>query len=394
MRAETPVQSLAPALQFVLACCRWPRDAQFAIASVQAAREVADWNSVFECAEAHRVEALVAHAIRGLAGEIPADVLAWAQDVRETMRRRAPVEIAETLRLSTALGAADIPFRLLKGAALGSLVYGQPALKRSWDIDVLVLPTDAQRAAKCIAELDYVPTKPPRPLDAAEFQRWSAVSKHAEYASTRGMTIELHWRVSSLPFLLEGIDATSPQRLVPILGNHLVPTLSDASQLAYLCVHGCAHGWSRLKWFADFSAFASARSTEELALLVTSADMHGTGDALGAAFLLRASLLGYEIPSTVRQSARTVELARLSLQVMQSRQSGRAIEADRAARRAIEKICASLVPGLRYRVEYLRRRHRGSEIRQLVALPRYLHWAYWMIRPYSFIRRAAARLSA
>jgi len=390
IRSYSPIPNLSPPLRFVAACCRWPHDEVREDRLTAAARSIHDWDAVIALTRAHRVEGLVTEAVRSSALAVPALVERWADDVRRELREQALLEIGETLRVGDALAQAGLAFRVLKGVPLGIAAYGRPAIKHSWDIDVLVAPDDAVAAAERIGALGYVPTKPGRRLSTAEFQRWSAVSKHAEFGSPRGIAVELHWRVTSLPGLLGPIDAQAPARSVVLLAGRTVPTLADAPNLAYLAVHGMAHGWSRLKWLADFSALVSTHSETELDALIEQSRAYPAGAALPAAFAVRSRLLGYPLPAALAD-AHASGLSELAVSVIAARRADAAIEDDGQAMRAIERICRSLLPGLAYRATYLLRRHRGSEIRLLVALPRGLHWAYWLVRPYSFLRRSVLR---
>jgi hypothetical protein len=376
-------------LSFVVACCRWPDDDARHALVADRARKVSDWEGVRQLASAHRVEGFVADAVRRFHLGAPGAIADWADDMRTAMRAQATLEIAQTLKVCEAL--TGIPLMVLKGAPLGVEAYGRTAVKRSWDIDILVDPADAIEAAQRIAALGYAPSKPPRLLDKEELRRWSSVSKHAGFRSSNGMEVELHWRLTSLPGMLEGVGVGGPVRTVTLFGDREVPTFAEDANLAFLCVHGTSHGWSRLKWLADFSALASAMGPDALERAVAGAKQLGTGEAIGASFKLRERLFGVPVPSFVGSSEKASEIADLAISVIVARNSRIEIEQDRAASASIERIRRLMGHGRFYIPRYLVRRHRGSEIRALVALPAWLDWAYWLIRPYSVLRRLALR---
>jgi hypothetical protein len=376
-------------IAFVAACCRWPDDDGRRALVVERAAGVADWTEVRELACAHRVEGFVADALRRFDLAVPTAIAEWAEDMREAMRAQALLEIAQTLRVCEALDG--IPLRVLKGAPLGIQAYGRAGVKRSWDIDILVDPADAVEAAQRIAALGYAPSKPPRLLDKEELRRWSSVSKHAGFSSPNGMEVELHWRLASLPGMLEGVGASGPVHMTALLGDRAVPTFPIETNLAYLCVHGTSHGWSRLKWLADFSALASSMPPDALERALAGAEQLGTGETIPASFVVRERMFGLAVPPFVRPSKRAIEIANLSVSVILARNSRIAIEDDRAASASIERIRRMMGDARFYVPRYLLRRYRGSEIRALVALPRWLDWAYWLIRPYSALRRRTLR---
>jgi hypothetical protein len=208
------------------------------------------------------------------------------------------------------------------------------------------------------------------------------------------MEVELHWRLASLPGMLEGVGVDGPPHLTPLLGDREVPTFPIETNLAYLCVHGTSHGWSRLKWLADFSALAASIAPDALERALSKAEQLGTGETIGASFVVRERMFGLAVPAFVRPSAKAIEIADLSVGVILARNSRSAIEDDPAASASIERIRRRMGNVRFYVPRYALRRYRGSEIRALVALPRWLDWAYWLIRPYSALRRRALRLRA
>ena len=360
---------MTPAFRLLCACCRWPDDDARRDAIRVAAAAVEDWDEIPRLADRHRVEPLVAHGLAAAGLPVP-PALDAAVDHHRALSLR---DIGETLRIAAALDEAGIAHRFLKGAPLGMRAYGNPLLKRSWDIDLLVPPADAVRAATLLRTLDYAEHMPPRPLDEVEYQRWSVVSKEAEFTSPRGSTLELHWRVSDHPMLLPELDASSPARREMLFADRSVATLDDAATLAYLAVHGTIHAWSRLKWIADFNAFNRLRSTESRERLAQDARSHGVGDALDCALLL-ASRLFDENPITDAAANRAAaNLVETSLRAMASDDPRRI---DRLASRARW----SVVPGAAARMIELRIRLRGSRDRLEFPLPPRWQFAYPLLR--------------
>lgn len=379
---------LGAELAFVCACCRRPDDSLRRARIAELAKAVGDWDKVERLALAHRVQGLVAHGAAS-ASVSAAVARTWAA-IADRVKRRALDDLAETVRLSRALGDAGIQHAILKGVPLGVRAFGTPILKQSWDIDLLVAPADAVAAAQALVELGYAPHVPARRFTEAEFRRWSAVSKEAEFRSPGGRTAELHWAVSDHPMLLSGIGVDSADRPVELLQGAQVPTLGDSANLAYLAVHGASHGWSRLKWLADFAGLIAGRPEGEREALLRSAREHGVGHSLDQALILCERLLGAG-PGPVPTSGEALELARLASTVIDRRGRSADFDSDGRAARAIGEIRRRLIPGARYRLILGYRLLRGSEDRRLIPLMRGFGWAYWLIRPFSTIIRAGIR---
>lgn len=362
---------MTPAFRLLCACCRWPDDAGRRDAVATAAAAITDWDEVVRLAERHRVEPLVAHGLAAAGLAVPPALEAAVHYHRALSLR----DIGETLRIAAALDEAGIVHRFLKGAPLGARAYGNPLLKRSWDIDLLVLPGDAVRTASLLGSLDYVPHVPPRPLNADEFERWSIVSKEAEFNSRGGETLELHWRVSDHPLLLGSIDADSPGRKVALLDSLGVATLADDANLAYLAVHGTAHAWARLKWLADFHALLM--SSEDPLALIDRAKHYPVGRALDAALQL-ARFLFDPAPDDQRPSA---GLAGLGLGALLSDENSPAID------HFVSRTRLRLGSGAKYLLYEVKLRARGTLDRIDCPLPRRWRWLYPFLRVPLWIRR-------
>jgi hypothetical protein len=376
--------AFSPELMFVCACCGWPDHAERRARIAEFAGGVADWDEVARLAQVHRVEGLVAQGAR-VAG--PGDRFSATAD---RVKRQALEDLAETIRVTRALDSAGVRNAVLKGVPVGIRAFGTPTLKQSWDVDVLVAPSDAVAAARIISELGYRPRIPARPLTEAEFRRWSPVSKEAVFDAPTGRTVELHWGLSDHPMLLRGVAIEAAGEPVELLDGAVVMTLSDAANLAYLAVHGASHGWCRLKWLADFAGFLAAQPVDARVAMIEDARACGTGFALDQALLLSRQLLASAVPAP-RPSAEAERLSGLAMVAIERRGQSDDLERDAEAKSAIREIRWGLVPGRRYRLILALQTLRGSEDRRLMALPPALGWIYWVIRPFSGLFRSVLR---
>ena len=364
---------MTPAFRLLAACCRWPDDERRVEAVQAAADSFTDWDGFTALADRHRVEPLAAHGLRAAGIEVLPALAAAAEVARAATLR----DLGETLRIAAAFDAAGITHRFLKGIPLGMAAYGTPTLKRSWDIDLLVMPRDTVAAADCLAGLDYTPVMPPRPFDQVEYVRWSAVSKEAEFRSARGTMVELHWRVSDHPALLSRVDAATPARAIPILGERSVATLADGPTLAYLAVHGAAHAWFRLKWIADFNALLESLAPDARAAALADAATRGVGHTLAAAIDLSGQLFRNEPPATDRS---TRLLGRLSLAALLA-------ESDHDSAALASRARWRLGGGASFWLAELHVRLRGTLDRVEHPLPPRLDFLYPLLRVPFWIRR-------
>jgi hypothetical protein len=376
---------MTPELRLITACCRWPADSARERAIGTEVELRLDWGRVEQLARFHRVEGLVTHGLQNFVHIIPRASMERLERTAGTIKANATRDLGETLRLERTLTNAGIEHRFLKGLALGITVYGTPTLKHSWDIDVLVDPSDAVDAARCLESLEYEPRVPARSLDAEEFARWSRVSKEAEFQSRRGTSIELHWQVTDNKHLLPDVTANGPGRVVQVLGEHEVLTLDDAQNLAYLAVHGFSHAWFRLKWIADFNAFANSFDEHQLGALCAAATEMGVGDSLETAFELTGALFAGRTPF---DPARSRENAAMCMRALNS---GDEAEAQRIAARLRWRTD----PSWKYRLTELGIRATGTLDRLDYPLPSRFHFLYpWLRLPFWLHRTALKRKRA
>lgn len=299
-------------LRLILHCARWPRTPARVAAIRACADAVTEWGRVVRLANQHRVVGLVGDALKA-AGVVMAPPAAEAL-VAATARseRRSRRQLLETIRLQQAFPRAGLRALILKGVPLALLAYGSLDRRFSSDIDLLVAEEDAEPAWRLLESLGYsawlkeVGALPPeRRPTRAQFQ--ALVRHHKEmtfYNSTVRAHVELHWQACDFPALLRGVDARSPTREVDVAGTVPVSVLLDDDMLAYLCVHGALHRWSRLQWIADVDALLAPRSDEAIVALWEHTDRLGARRCVEQALIVRSRLFEAPVPAAIAGTLR------------------------------------------------------------------------------------------
>lgn len=369
--------------EFLLAaaCCRPPGKARDQ--TVRAAAGGVDWRSLERVVARHRIEGL-AHAALVAAGVAPAAGVAEALRNAASAIARAGLEMAaETGRLQDLFDQAGIPSLVLKGATLDILAWGRLGLKRSWDVDLLVSPTDAGRARAVLEREGYALRLPAgRAPDA--FETWAALSKEAVFHHPgAGHVVELHWRLVDVATLLPGLSVNARSQAVPLSPTLALRTLADDELFAYLCVHGTSHGWSRLKWLADLGAFLARRDDAERHRLYRRAVDLQAGRCPATALLLCERLLGSPLPpgcvAEIRADAKAERLVGIALEALTG--AGGAEVAARPL--AAERILLShflFADGWRFRLAEWRRQWISLDDHMRLRLPGRLAFLYGVVR--------------
>lgn len=203
-------------------------------------------------------QTLYEHALFALVGkrllELAPDLLnsSFASRVTAAVdqgRRRALVNEQVTARLVSRLERAGVPTLPLKGATLAESIYGDPGLRRSNDIDVLVRRQDLARAVAELERNGYELVEgslesdrlPPLHYGLAHADRWLP-------------PVELHWRVhwyeqqfSSGVLEHSSVDSGGVRR----------PKAAD--ELAMLLLFFARDGFIGLRYAADIAAWWDTR---------------------------------------------------------------------------------------------------------------------------------------
>ncbi len=344
-------------LRLAAACCgpnsSQAADSLFSLESI-------DWDRFRAVVRRHRIEPLVNYYLPSTGLRVPPQVIA-------SLKEAAATTVAENLRYAVASDQllrqcqkVGIDLLFVKGLTLSKLAYGTIALKKGWDIDVLVAEEQVVSASRVLRELGYECTIPGAGLSDDEMRCWAHSSKESVWHNaSRGVFVELHSRLVDNEMLLTGSEDFQSARVVEIVSGVALPTLREERLFAYLCVHGAASAWFRLKWLADFAALIREKDSEEIERLYRKSKELGAGRAAAQALLLSETLLGIEIPAELARELRAnranLILYRISLHML----DGGRPEAELGERRLgtvpIHLAQFLLLPGWRFKIAELYR---------------------------------------
>jgi hypothetical protein len=251
-----------------------------------------NWGKFLAFVRFHRVEGMAWNAIA-------ADRIELSPEVREALSTAATeiaaeslVATAESHELLRQFDKAGVPLLFIKGITVGALAYANPAIKAAVDIDLLIDPGDAGRAAGLLRASGYKLIVPAGATDQT-LGRWHRHSKESVWLKEAPtLQVDLHTRTADTPRLIPGIDVHSPRQWVRIDDRIELPTLAADELFAYLAVHGAWSAWFRLKWIADFAGMLHARSAYEIERMVRRSRQLGAGRAAGQALLVADALFG------------------------------------------------------------------------------------------------------
>jgi len=251
-----------------------------------------DWGKVVRYAERHGLTPQLGQRLEeaGCPLAPPASEL-----VKSNIRQIAQENLlltAELLRIMRALAAENVPAIPYKGPVLAAITYGNLALRRSCDLDILVSEKDVRRVLRIMPELGYRAEYSLTPAQEARYLR--STCEYNFLHESNQTHVEIHWQVMppKLGLTFEFDRLWSRARFLPI-GSSRLPVLSPEDALLVISVHGFKHLWACLKWVCDVANLLSPPEELDWTYIV------GEADRIGA---MRVVLVALSLANQVCQS--------------------------------------------------------------------------------------------
>jgi putative nucleotidyltransferase-like protein len=261
--AQIRVHQRQSAAKFLLGCARTNADDRL--------RELAagefDWEYLFRLARRHSVVPLLYVNLERHASDlVPPQVLTKLKKHYVENSARNTLLTAELCRLINLFRNEGIDAIPYKGPILAQFAYGNLALRRFIDLDVIVRKTDVSKAREILLEEGYTLAKS---LSLSQQELLLRTQHNLQFSrDNHRLIVELHWDVAPHLFASSVNTDRLWQQLITIdLNGTPVKTLSAADLLFSLCVHGSRHLWERLAWICDIAELISRHPIDWTTLL-------------------------------------------------------------------------------------------------------------------------------
>lgn len=210
------------------------------------------------------------------------------------MRTQALAQIARQFQ------EAEIPMLSFKGPLLSQELYGDPEVRNSCDLDILVAEEMLQKACRCLEDLGYM----------QQYSVWDATPKRREIRCRQGkqmhllfrkdgITVELHWRIC-YRFVVPFETLWASRRCMKLL-EQPVYTLDRQENLCYLITHGAGHGFRQLRWLLEIYNLLE-RENFCISPLYSRMKQRGVSSLLLETLLLLYRLPGFAMPDNLHIS--------------------------------------------------------------------------------------------
>lgn len=203
---------------------------------------------------------------------LPFETQARIEAAADRQREMAARSLTALEDVGAALGAASVPFLLVKGLEMAQRLFGGIAHRGFWDLDVLVREADRERAFRALESRGFTKTSSVFLSD-----RLAAGFVHAFDFVRSDRSLDLHWSLSRLPGLRPDDEALFSRAEWIELGGQRIRVLALEDELHFVLISVFAdiqRGAMRLQSFVDlfalirdqpdmdWSAFFDRRKTE------------------------------------------------------------------------------------------------------------------------------------
>jgi putative nucleotidyltransferase-like protein len=350
-----------------------------------------DWDYLYQLARRHSVIPLIYSQLNSntAATVPPAQLARFKKNYQDNTARNLflTAELCRILQTFEAEGIEAVPY---KGPALAVYAYGDLALRRFVDLDILVRKADTLRAKELLMVGGFVCDLPWTNAQQALLLR---TQHNLPLSREEGrLVVELHWEIASSLFASSLQAEEFWGRLQTMrLNNVVVKSLSAEDLVLSLCVHGSKHLWERLAWICDVAELVKMRKDLNWNALLERAASSGNNRMLFLGLYLANSLLDAPLPETIKSKlAADRMVTTLANEVSQrlfdcSGQTAVSISQSLRFNWAVRA-------GWRSRLRYCRLLLQPTDADiQTVALPRPLRFAYYLMRPFGLLKRDRER---
>jgi len=253
------------------------------------------WQRLFDLAERHGVLPLLYQRLSGGAQLIPADAMGTLQRGYETNLHKAMLLSLELIRIYDRLAEDGIEVLAYKGLALAEAVYGDVALRRAGDIDLLIHACDFPQIRDAVRELGYTPHLQ---LSKPQERAYLKSGYECAFDGTAGPNLlEVQWalqpRFYAVDFDMEGLFRRAA--VVAVAGRPM-KTLSAEDSFIVLSLHAAKHVWGRLIWLCDLAGIMNLPDLD-WAAIAAQAEKLGIARILRVGMLLANRILAASIPA-------------------------------------------------------------------------------------------------
>jgi hypothetical protein len=272
-----------------------------------------DWPRFVELV---RVNSMVGPVLGGLLtadrDNVPESALAELKGHHRANVRRSLYLTGQLIGVVRSLDSVGIPAMSFKGPILSIDAYGDPSMRDSGDLDLLIRRTDMPAARNLLVANGFTPIFPTSSATEADYllslsgRRLARyVNSHSEHHLMRPegrINVDLHWDITLRQFAvpLDSRGLWNNARKMR-LGEDSISTPGIEDLLLILCINAAKDCWQRLDRVCDVAALISRKTDINFEALLCAARRAGAYRMVLVTFLLAREMLNSPLPEQVNR---------------------------------------------------------------------------------------------
>lgn len=330
----------------------------------------------------HRMLGHLHRALHSMSSPVEAGLVRRVDGLQHAVALRSTRQTGQLLRILGVLEAVGIAALPFKGPAWAQILYGESTLRHSTDIDLLVSPEDAISARQTLVDAGFVD------LDPFNVKMLTGPQRVGGQIALRGadadLLVDLHWRINVAlgHQLLDHPSVLSRAATVELLGRPVTcPGRLDVFLIT--CMEGTRDRWDSVGRLLDLGVQIQSMPRGDWDGLIGLAVAHG---------VRRRTLIGIDHVCRTLQLEMPASIAGPAAEDRVVRSLARSLQSDALVDRPPD--------GLRERLVLLRWNSATEDTRadwlsqaaarlflptsedwRTLALPKWLDWLYYPLRP-------------
>jgi hypothetical protein len=249
--------------------------------------QVPRWDEYFDLAERHGVAGLLERALRQSGYVLPAAERTAVERRVAAGRLVQKSQHQGMQRVLEALAGAGLEVVALKGPVLAERLYGDPSLRFSYDLDLLIWPRDLEAVSQCLGALGYQPRGGP----TARYERAHTHNLSFDHARFPMVEIHIHLLVD-FGVTIRAEDFLSRSRVWQTTAGSRCRVLGPEDEAFYLLLHAVHHEFARFCWLYDIWTFLRLHPDLDWDEVFRRAEKHGVREPVCYAVELLRRRLG------------------------------------------------------------------------------------------------------
>jgi hypothetical protein len=261
--------------------------------------EPINWKSLFALADRHGAEPLLYQALLAVENVLPAQEMQRLKQVYQDNVYKSLLLSRELIRVLDHLSASGIEVMPYKGLALAEALYGDIAMRRAGDIDLLIHARDLPRVRESVRGLGY---SPHMTFSAVEEQAYLHSAYECAFDSAIGKNLlEVQWAIQPRFYAVDfDLDTMFGRAITISVAGRSTRTLSHADLMLVLSAHAAKHVWGRLIWLCDIAQLLQS-PTLDWQWIGSEAQRLGIARIVSVSLLLVNRLLHAPIPAAASE---------------------------------------------------------------------------------------------